>query len=83
MVLVVQGLSKAYGEVVVADLVDITLGHCECLGVIGPNGAGKSSLFHMLPASGWMACNWSGCPPTSARAWVSHAPSRSRSRSRT
>lgn len=48
MVLAVQGLSKAYGEVVVADAVDITLAHCECLGVIGPNGAGKSSLFHLL-----------------------------------
>jgi branched-chain amino acid transport system ATP-binding protein len=44
----VQGLSKAYGAVVVADGVNIELARGECLGVIGPNGAGKSSLFHLL-----------------------------------
>jgi len=48
MVLAVRGLSKAYGEIVVADKVDIDLAAGECLGVIGPNGAGKSSLFHLL-----------------------------------
>jgi branched-chain amino acid transport system ATP-binding protein len=48
MVLAVQGLCKAYGEIVVADKVDLTLNSGECLGVIGPNGAGKSSLFHLL-----------------------------------
>ena len=48
MVLAVQGLRKAYGEVVVADSIDIALDRSECLGVIGPNGAGKSSLFHLL-----------------------------------
>lgn len=51
MVLEVRGLSKAYGEVVVADKVDISLDEGECLGVIGPNGAGKSSLFHLLAGS--------------------------------
>jgi branched-chain amino acid transport system ATP-binding protein len=44
----VTGLCKAYGEVVVADKVEIQLDNGECLGVIGPNGAGKSSLFHLL-----------------------------------
>lgn len=48
MTLKVRGLCKAYGEVVVADRVDIDLAAGECLGVIGPNGAGKSSLFHLL-----------------------------------
>ncbi|HSV36683.1 ABC transporter ATP-binding protein [Ramlibacter sp. WS9] len=48
MVLVVDGLCKAYGEVVVADDVSFSLAHGECLGVIGPNGAGKSTLFHLL-----------------------------------
>ncbi|HSV45265.1 MAG TPA: ABC transporter ATP-binding protein [Ramlibacter sp.] len=48
MVLAVRGLRKAYGEIVVADGVDIDLAAGECLGVIGPNGAGKSSLFHLL-----------------------------------
>ena len=51
MVLAVRALSKAYGEVVVADQVDIDLAQGECLGVIGPNGAGKSSLFHLLAGS--------------------------------
>jgi branched-chain amino acid transport system ATP-binding protein len=46
--LTVQGLCKAYGEIVVADDVSFELGHGECLGVIGPNGAGKSSLFNLL-----------------------------------
>nr|WP_315465793.1 ATP-binding cassette domain-containing protein [uncultured Rhodoferax sp.] len=47
-VLQVQGLCKAYGEIVVADEISFTLSQGECLGVIGPNGAGKSSLFNML-----------------------------------
>ncbi|HSW07304.1 ABC transporter ATP-binding protein [Aquabacterium sp.] len=48
MVLAVRGLCKAYGEVIVADQVELDLASGECLGVIGPNGAGKSSLFHLL-----------------------------------
>ncbi|HKW85084.1 MAG TPA: ATP-binding cassette domain-containing protein [Burkholderiaceae bacterium] len=48
MVLAVQGLCKAYGEIVVADDIGFELAHGECLGVIGPNGAGKSSLFNLL-----------------------------------
>ncbi|MFZ2828213.1 ATP-binding cassette domain-containing protein, partial [Hydrogenophaga sp.] len=48
MTLQVRGLCKAYGQVVVADRIDIDLSVGQCLGVIGPNGAGKSSLFHLL-----------------------------------
>ena len=48
MTLKVRGLCKAYGQVVVADAIDIDLSVGQCLGVIGPNGAGKSSLFHLL-----------------------------------
>ena len=44
----VQGLSKKYGEIVVADGIGFTLERGHCLGVIGPNGAGKSSLFNLL-----------------------------------
>jgi branched-chain amino acid transport system ATP-binding protein len=47
-ILVVQGLRKSYGEIVVADDVSFELAAGECLGVIGPNGAGKSSLFNLL-----------------------------------
>jgi branched-chain amino acid transport system ATP-binding protein len=48
MVLVVDSLRKAYGQIVVVDDVSFSLEHGQCLGVIGPNGAGKSSLFHLL-----------------------------------
>lgn len=48
MTLQVRGLCKAYGQVVVADRIEIDLAVGQCLGVIGPNGAGKSSLFHLL-----------------------------------
>ncbi|HNU11511.1 MAG TPA: ABC transporter ATP-binding protein [Rubrivivax sp.] len=44
----VQGLSKKYGAIVVADAVEFTLEKGHCLGVIGPNGAGKSSLFNLI-----------------------------------
>lgn len=48
MSLEVRGLCKAYGQVVVADGIEIDLSVGQCLGVIGPNGAGKSSLFHLI-----------------------------------
>lgn len=44
----VQGLSKKYGAIVVADAIDFALDPGQCLGVIGPNGAGKSSLFNLI-----------------------------------
>lgn len=44
----VTNLSKAYGEVVVADRIDLHLESGTCTGVIGPNGAGKTSLFNLL-----------------------------------
>jgi branched-chain amino acid transport system ATP-binding protein len=46
--LVIEGLRKRYGEIVVADDVALSLARGECLGVIGPNGAGKSSLFNLI-----------------------------------
>jgi branched-chain amino acid transport system ATP-binding protein len=46
--LVVEGLCKRYGEIVVADDVALTLERGRCLGVVGPNGAGKSSLFNLI-----------------------------------
>ncbi len=47
-VLSVQGLSKRFGQIVVADNLDISVGISECLGIIGPNGAGKTSMFNMI-----------------------------------
>ena len=51
VVLEVAGLSKRYGEIVVADAVDLSVERGICLGVIGPNGAGKTSLFNLLDGS--------------------------------
>ena len=50
-ILRVEGLSKRYGGVVVADTVDLSIATGTCLGVIGPNGAGKTSLFNLLDGS--------------------------------
>ncbi|MFD1825501.1 MULTISPECIES: ABC transporter ATP-binding protein [Mumia] len=41
-------LSKSFGQVVVADGLDLVVGTGETLGIVGPNGAGKTSLFAMI-----------------------------------
>lgn len=43
-----RGLAKRFGQVVVADGVDLTVHSGEAIGIVGPNGAGKSSLFAMI-----------------------------------
>lgn len=43
-----KGISKAFGAIVVANEIDLTLSRGEALGVIGPNGAGKSTLFNLI-----------------------------------
>lgn len=47
-ILKVDGVSKAFGGIVVADHVDLTIDKGEILGLIGPNGAGKTSLFNLI-----------------------------------
>ena len=47
-ILSVQGLTKSFGAVSVADDVSFDVVEGEILGVIGPNGAGKTTLFGML-----------------------------------
>ena len=47
-VLTVEGLCKAFGGIVVADNIDLTLRRGRVLGLIGPNGAGKTSLFNLV-----------------------------------
>ncbi|MBW4706329.1 ATP-binding cassette domain-containing protein [Roseobacter sp. YSTF-M11] len=39
---------KAFGKVVIADGINLTLNENEGLGIIGPNGAGKSTLFNLI-----------------------------------
>ncbi|MCB1273629.1 MAG: ABC transporter ATP-binding protein [Leucobacter sp.] len=47
-VLALRGISKRFGEVVVADDLDLTVAPGEAVGIVGPNGAGKSTLFSMI-----------------------------------
>lgn len=47
-ILELDGVSKAFGAVVVADRQSWSLQQGEALGVIGPNGAGKTSMFNLV-----------------------------------
>ncbi len=47
-ILTVQGLSKAFGALRVAENVSFEVEEGEILGIIGPNGAGKTTIFAML-----------------------------------
>jgi ABC-2 type transport system ATP-binding protein len=44
----VSGLRKAYGEKVVLDGVDLTIGEGEVFALLGPNGAGKTTIVRIL-----------------------------------
>jgi branched-chain amino acid transport system ATP-binding protein len=43
-----KSVSKAFGVIVVASDIDLSLARGEALGIIGPNGAGKSTLFNLI-----------------------------------
>ena len=43
-----EGLSKSFGRVVVADNLSLVIGAGDMVGIVGPNGAGKSSLFGLI-----------------------------------
>lgn len=46
--LVIRGLNKSFGGIVVADAIDLDMPAGRILGLIGPNGAGKTSLFNLV-----------------------------------
>ena len=47
-ILNLEGVTKAFGAVTVADDLSFELNQGEALGVIGPNGAGKTSMFNLI-----------------------------------
>ena len=48
MTLAVQGLTKSYGALRVADGISFSMAAGDLVSIIGPNGAGKSTLFSLL-----------------------------------
>src|SRR5438105_13277100 len=44
----VTGLRKAYGDKLVLDGVDLTIGEGEVFALLGPNGAGKTTIVRIL-----------------------------------
>ena len=47
-ILRLEDVCKAFGGIVVADHVTLSIAGGEILGLIGPNGAGKTSLFNLI-----------------------------------
>ncbi|MGH7764612.1 MAG: ABC transporter ATP-binding protein [Candidatus Dormibacteraceae bacterium] len=43
-----DGVSKRFGSVVVAESLSLLIGAGDVVGMVGPNGAGKSSLFSLI-----------------------------------
>jgi branched-chain amino acid transport system ATP-binding protein len=46
--LVLRGIRKRFGRVLVADGLDLSVPAGQLLGIVGPNGAGKTTLFGMI-----------------------------------
>lgn len=55
-ILQLDGVSKSFGAITVAEDLSYTLRQGEALGIIGPNGAGKTTMFNLitgtLPSNG-------------------------------
>lgn len=48
VLLEIQGVSKKFGSVVVAENLSLTVCPGDIVGIVGPNGAGKTSLFDLI-----------------------------------
>jgi len=46
--LALDGISKSFGALKVADRLSLALESDEALGILGPNGAGKTTLFNLI-----------------------------------
>ncbi|RDJ10465.1 ABC transporter ATP-binding protein [Rhizobium grahamii] len=47
-ILELEGVSKKFGALTVAEQISFAVDEGEALGIIGPNGAGKSTLFNLI-----------------------------------
>src|SRR5580704_15028597 len=79
--LVIENLTKKYGEVVALNDVSIRIGSGEILGLLGPNGAGKSTLMKIVvgilrPTTGYVRIGGSDVAkdPESAKRKVGYLP---------
>jgi ABC-2 type transport system ATP-binding protein len=66
----VQGLKKAYGEVIAVDGLDLQVKAGECFGLLGPNGAGKTTTIEIC--EGLLAAD-SGTVEVLGKTWRSNA----------
>src|SRR6476660_7698436 len=66
----VQGLRKAYDDVVAVDGLDLQVHTGECFGLLGPNGAGKTTTMEICEG---LLSSDSGSVEVLGRRWESDA----------
>ena len=63
---IVNGVTKSYGQVEALRSVSFTVPQGELFGIIGPDGAGKTSLFRIRTT---LLLSVTGLPPSAAWMW--------------